>query len=128
MGHQYSSEADRIAARIRNDILDGVREPGSKLVERDLADRVGVSRIPVRDAPKTLTRGGLCAEPPPSGAIVREFTPSDIADIDEVRSALEVLAFKLAAQRRTAEGLDRLRRSVDAEAAAVAAGDVVAAR
>lgn len=122
------SEAIRVAGRIRTDILDGIRLPGSKLVERDLAEELGVSRVPVREALKTLVAEGLVTLRPRTWAIVREFSPSDIADFNEVREVFETLAFRLAAQRRSAEGLARLRAALDSELDAARAGDAVTAR
>lgn len=122
------SEATRVARQIRDEIVVGVRPPGSKLVERDLADAMGVSRIPVRDALKELVAEGLVTLRPRSWATVREFTPSDIDDLNEVRSVLEMLAFKLAAQRRTRDGLARLQKTLDTEFEAARAGDAIAAR
>ncbi len=125
---EYESEVERATRAIRDEILDGIREPGSRLVERDLAAELGVSRVPVREALKTLVAEGLVTPRPRTWAIVREFSPADVADLNEVRSALEVLTFRLAASRRTREGLARLRTVLDAEHAAVAAGDTLAAR
>ncbi|MGX5696024.1 GntR family transcriptional regulator [Agromyces soli] len=124
----YEPESVRVTRAIRDQILDGVRAPGSKLVERDLADELGVSRVPVREALKTLVAEGLVTQRPRTWAVVREFTPADVADLNEVRSALEVLTFRLAANRRTSEGLERLRAVLDAELEAAAAGDVARAR
>ncbi|MFC4337426.1 GntR family transcriptional regulator [Salininema proteolyticum] len=122
------SESVRVVERLRDEILDGVREPGSRLVERDLADQLGVSRVPVRDALKVLVAEGLVTPRPRTWAVVREFTPSDIADLIEVRSGLETLTFRLAAQRYTAAGLERLESVLAAEFAAAREGDGVAAR
>jgi DNA-binding GntR family transcriptional regulator len=121
-------ESARVVERLRGDILDGVRPPGSRLVERDIADRLGVSRVPVREALRVLVAEGLVTSRPRTWAVVREFTPSDIADLVEVRSGLEAMTFRLAAQRRTDEGLKLLRDVLDAEFAAARAGDGVAAR
>lgn len=123
-----SPEATRVAARIRDDILDGVRAPGSRLVERELADELGVSRVPVRDALKTLVTEGLVTLRPRTWAVVREFTTSDIADFNEVREAFEVLAFRLAAQRHSRDGLDRLKAALQAETRAAQDNDAVIAR
>ncbi|MEV0698094.1 GntR family transcriptional regulator [Saccharopolyspora sp. NPDC050389] len=121
-------ESARVVRHIRDEILDGIRKPGSKLVERDLANELGVSRVPVRDALKTLVAEGLVTPRPRTWAVVREFTPTDIADFNEVRSALEVLTFKLAAQRHTREGLARLRAALDAEIEAARVDNAIAAR
>ncbi|HZE41724.1 MAG TPA: GntR family transcriptional regulator [Stackebrandtia sp.] len=121
-------ESERVTRRIRDDILDGVRPPGARLVERELAADLGVSRLPVRDALKVLVAEGLVTPRPRSWSVVREFTSSDIADLNEVRAALEVLTFRLAAQRRTREGLEALREVLDVELAAAVAADAVRAR
>lgn len=114
--------------RLRDEILDGVRAPGSKLVERDIADTLAVSRVPVRDALKVLEAEGLVTLRPRTWAVVREFTTGDIADLNELRSAVEALTFRLAAERHTDDGLARLRATVDAELSAARAGDPVTAR
>lgn len=114
--------------RLRDEILDGVRAPGSKLVERDIADALAVSRVPVRDALKALEAEGLVTLRPRTWAVVREFTADDIADLNELRSAVETWTFRLAAERYTPDGLARLRASVDAELSAAKAADPVTAR
>ncbi|MDI3417748.1 GntR family transcriptional regulator [Streptomyces luteolus] len=124
----FEPESDRVTRQLRDDILDGVRRPGSKLVERELAAELGVSRLPVRDALKALVNEGLVTPRPRTWAVVREFSPTDISDLDEVRSALETLTFRLAAQRSTRAGLDRLRADLDAELEAARRGDAVRAR
>ncbi len=122
------SEASRIAAQLRADIVDGVRAPGSKLVERDVAAAMGVSRVPVRDALKILVAEGLVTLRPRTWAVVREFSEREVADLFEAREALDSLAFRLATSRRTPEGMERLRSAVDTETRAAEAGDVRTAR
>lgn len=124
----FASESERVTRQLRDEILDGLRAPGSRLVERELAGELGVSRIPVRDALRQLVTEGLVTPRPRSWAVVREFTAADVADLHEVRAAFERLAFRLAVERRTREGLQRLRSTVDAELRAARAGDAVAAR
>lgn len=113
---------------LRDQITDGTRAPGSRLVEREIAAELGVSRLPVRDALRGLVGEGLVTPRPRTWAVVREFSPTDVADLNEVRSALEMLGFRLAAQRRTRAGLARLRARLDEEVAAAARGDGAAAR
>ncbi|MEU8487556.1 GntR family transcriptional regulator [Streptomyces sp. NPDC048641] len=124
----FEPESERVTRQLRDDILDGVRTPGSKLVERELAAQIGVSRVPVRDALRVLVAEGLVTPRPRTWAVVREFTPTDIADLNEVREALEVMTFRLAAQRGDRVGLERLRSDLDEELAAARAGDAVRAR
>lgn len=125
---EFEPESIRVTRRLRDDILDGVRPPGSRLVERELAAELEVSRVPVRDALRTLVTEGLVTARPRSWAVVREFTDRDVDDLTEVRSAFEVLAFRLAAERRTPEGLARLRAVLDVELDAARRGDAIGAR
>ena len=76
----FEPEADRIARIVREQIIDGERAPGDKLVERDLAAELGVSRVPVRDALKTLIAEGLVTPRPRTWAVVRTFTDADVDD------------------------------------------------
>ncbi|MFJ1546139.1 GntR family transcriptional regulator [Streptomyces sp. NPDC088246] len=124
----FEPESERVTRQLRDDILDGVRQPGSKLVERELAAELGVSRLPIRDALKVLVTEGLVTPRPRTWAVVREFTSTDIADLDEIRTPLELLTFRLAAQRRTRPGLEKLRSDLDAELEAAHTGDAVRAR
>jgi len=124
----FEPESERVTRRLRDEILDGVRAPGDRLVERDLAADLGVSRVPVRDALRVLVAEGLVTPRPRSWAVVRAFTAADVANLNEVRAAFEPLAFRLAAQRRTDEGVERLRAVVADELGAARAGDPVRAR
>ena len=124
----FEPESVRVTRLLRDEILDRARRPGDRLVERDLADELGVSRIPVRDALRALAGEGLVISRPRLGAVVREFSTSDIADLNEVRAAWEPLIFRLAALRRTREGLQTLKTVVDEQLAAAADGDAPRAR
>ena len=86
---RFEPEADRVARIVREQIIDGERAPGDKLVERDLATELGVSRVPVRDALKTLIAEGLVTPRPRTWAVVRTFTEADVEDLIEVRSAID---------------------------------------
>jgi DNA-binding GntR family transcriptional regulator len=124
----FTPESERVTATLRDQITSGTRAPGSRLVEREIAAELGVSRVPVRDALRDLVNEGLVTPRPRTWAVVREFSASDVSDLSEVRSALETLAFRLAAERRTRSGLARLRADLDTELDAAARGDVTAAR
>lgn len=121
-------ESTRIASWLRDAILDGVRAPGGRLIERDLAAEFGVSRVPVRDALKVLVAEGLVELRPHTWAVVREFTDADLADLDEVRAVLEPLAFRLAAERHRRDGLARLQRSLELEETGARSGDGIGSR
>jgi DNA-binding GntR family transcriptional regulator len=128
MVESRESETERVTRQLRDEIIDGVRAPGERLVERELAAALDVSRVPVREALKALVSEGLVTLRPRSWAVVRTFTDSDIADLTEVRTAFEPLTFRLAAERRTREGLERLRATLDEHLAAARAGNAVLAR
>lgn len=128
MAEEFEPESVRITRQLRDEIIDGVRAPGSRLVEREIAAELGVSRIPVRDALRDLVAEGLVTPRPRSWAVVRRFSAGDIADLIEVRSAFEALAFRLAATRATRAGLDRLGAVLEREWQAARAGDARTAR
>lgn len=121
-------EAARVTRLLRDQIVDGDRAPGSRLVERELATALGVSRVPVREALQTLAAEGLVTPRPRSWAVVRTFTDRDLLDLVEVRSAIEVLTVRLAAERRTLAQLDELATALGRETHAAAVGDATEAR
>lgn len=124
----FAPEPVRVARVVREQIVDGTRPPGSRLVERDLAAELGVSRIPVRDALRTLVAEGLVTPRPRSWAVVREFTDADVEHLQEVREATDPLHFRLAALRRTPDQLADLTAAWEREAEAARRGDAPAAR
>ncbi|SJN36342.1 Transcriptional regulator, GntR family [Microbacterium esteraromaticum] len=121
-------ESERVANVLRDDIMLGHREPGSRLIERDIAAELNVSRLPVREAIKVLVSEGIVVARPRTWAVVREFSIRDLQDFAEVRQAMETLAFVLATKRLDDAGIERLEELVRAEDAAAAAGDAVGAR
>ena len=88
-----------VGERIRGRILDGSLKPGERLVEDRLSAELGVSRVPVREALRSLSAEGLVTLLPRRGATVVEVTPEDVAELVEVRALLEGLNARLAGQR-----------------------------
>lgn len=121
-------ESVRVTRILREDIILGRRVPGSRLIERDIAAELEVSRLPVREAIRTLVAEGVVIARPRSWAVVREFTQRDIRDFAEVRESIETLIFVFAAERHDAEGIARLRDVYERERTAAQAGDAEAAR
>lgn len=128
MSGEFQAQSGRVVQQLRDEIIDGTRAPGSKLVEREIAAELGVSRIPVRDALRDLVAEGLVTPRPRTWAVVREFSAADIADLTEVRSAFEALTFRLAATRSTRAGQQRLRAVLEQEWKAARAGNHQQAR
>lgn len=120
-------ESARAVRLLRESILSGRRRPGDRLIERDIAEELAVSRLPVREAIRQLVGEGLLTARPRSWAVVRQFTEADVRDIAEVRGALEVLVFEIAAHRHTAEGLAKVEEALQREFAAARAGDTARA-
>ncbi|MFE0177274.1 GntR family transcriptional regulator [Streptomyces sp. NPDC059002] len=101
--------AHSVCTAIRDDIVSGVHERGGRLTEELLARRYGVSRVPVREALRTLEAEGFVVTRRHAGACVAEPGEQEAADLLEIRSLLEPLAAARAAQRRTEAHLKVLR-------------------
>lgn len=104
-----SLRTDRAADTLRQEILDGRSPPGGLLAESAVARRLGVSRVPVREALFTLERDGLVEFSETGRAYVKQLTPRDFEELFVLRLALEPLASRLAAPqlRAAAEALER---------------------
>lgn len=101
--------AHSVCTAVRDDIVAGVYERGSRLTEELLARRYGVSRVPVREALRTLEAEGFVVTRRHAGACVAEPTEQEAADLLEMRMLLEPLGASRAAQRRTEAHLKVLR-------------------
>ncbi|MEU6477784.1 GntR family transcriptional regulator [Streptomyces sp. NPDC047017] len=101
--------AHSVCTAIRDDIVAGVHERGSRLTEEVLARRYGVSRVPVREALRTLEAEGFVVTRRHVGACVAEPTEQEAADLLDMRALLEPLGAARAAQRRTEAHLKVLR-------------------
>ncbi|MDQ0987529.1 GntR family transcriptional regulator [Streptomyces sp. V2I9] len=101
--------AQAVCRAMRDDIVSGVHGPGSRLTEELLARRYGVSRVPVREALRTLESEGFVVTRRHAGACVAEPTVQEAADLLEMRTLLEPLSAARAARRRTQAHLKVLR-------------------
>jgi DNA-binding GntR family transcriptional regulator len=99
-----------VCDEIRARIVAGALLPGQRLVESVLAEELAVSRAPVREAIRRLEHEGFVSISPRKGAAVVEMTIEDVLDCYEIREALEVVAHRLAARRRTAQDVVQMRR------------------
>ena len=106
--NEYLPLREVVFQTLRQAILRGELKPGERLMEIHLAQKLGVSRTPVREAIRKLELEGLVLMIPRKGAVVAEITISDLEDVLEVRMALEELAMKHACRRITKEQLDGL--------------------
>src|SRR6202042_435216 len=79
---------DAVLARLREALIAGEIAPGAHLVQDDLASRYGVSRIPLREALRTLESEGLVTIEPNRGAVCRPLEPKDLVDLYDLRICL----------------------------------------
>jgi DNA-binding GntR family transcriptional regulator len=93
---------------IREAILTGVLPPGRRVKERDVAEQMGISTTPVKEALRRLEQEGLVVSQPRRGAVVSSLVQVPVEEIEEIRGALEGIGARLAADRLTDVELGRL--------------------
>ena len=106
----YRPLREIVCESLRTAIIGGVLKPGERLMEIQLADELGVSRTPIREAIRKLEQEGFIDMLPRRGAYVANISIKDVIDVYEIRIALDVLAAGLAAERITGEELSLLRQ------------------
>jgi DNA-binding GntR family transcriptional regulator len=115
---------DQVYSALREAIVSAELEPGRRLSENELAERLGVSRTPVREALARLRDDRLVAIVPQLGTFVTLISDDAIADAAFVREALECSAIRLATERATAPQLEALQANLAAQERAERDGDV----
>ena len=110
--------------KIQDDIINGRYEPGDSLVETKLAEELGISRTPVREAIRQLELEGLVTYVPNKGVYVTGITEQDIEDIYTIRSLVEGLAVRWAIERIEAHQLKELEEIVELMEYYTAKGDM----
>jgi DNA-binding GntR family transcriptional regulator len=118
-----SNLRERIKDVILQRILDGDYEPGARLVETRIAQELGVSQAPVREALRDLEQLGCIVHEPFRGCSVRAFSAQELLEAFPVRAALEALAARLAAERITEAELLQLADLLETMRAAAGRGD-----
>jgi len=106
----YKPLREVVFETLREAIISGILKPGERMMEIQLADELGVSRTPVREAIRKLELEGFVVMIPRKGAYVSDISFKDINDIFEIRGALEMLAAGLACERITEDELESLER------------------
>lgn len=118
MTAQRRGTAQETALRgLRSDILDGTLGAGDQVVQESLADRYGVSRVPLREALKMLESEGQVVYHPNRGYFVAELSVDDLREVYRLRRVLEAEAIRQAVTMVSDDdvaAIDRLRRAVDA--------------
>lgn len=123
--NEYLPLRDVVFKTLRQAIITGEFKPGERLTEISLANRLGVSRTPVREAIRKLELEGLVVMVPRKGAQVARITEKDLKEVIEVRSALEEFAACLACERIKAGDQQEMERIHHSFVRAVEEGDIM---
>ena len=121
---EYLPLRDVVFNTLRQAILRGELKPGTRLMEIQLANKLGVSRTPIREAIRKLELEGLVLMTPRKGAEVAEITEKNMLDVLEVRKALDELATELACDRITSRQLEELKAAEHVFEDAIDTGDI----
>ena len=114
-GRSGGSQTTKATLGLRELVVDGEFAPGERVSEVEVAERLGVSRTPLRTALATLAHEGLLEPLPGGGFVVRTFSRADVADAIELRGVLEGTAARFAAERlESADALAPLEAAADA--------------
>jgi len=108
----YKPLGNIVYESLKESILNGSLKPGEKLMESRIAEDLGVSRTPVREAIRKLEKEKYVKMIPRKGAYVEDLTMEDILEVLEIRIVLEGLASKLAARNISDEMKDRIRKNM----------------
>ncbi len=108
---EYLPLRDVVFHALRRAILTGEIKPGERLMEIHLAQELGVSRTPVREAIHKLEQEGLVTMIPRRGAQVAQISEKGLKDVLEVRRALDTFCAELACERMTEEGAQQLKEA-----------------
>ena len=122
--NEYLPLRDVVFNTLRKAILRGELKPGERLMEIQLANKLGVSRTPIREAIRKLELEGLVLMIPRKGAEVAQITEKNMQDVLEVRKALEELSVQLACERITAEQVEEMKMAAEDFRKVLKSGDV----
>lgn len=119
----YKPLGEVVFEYLRNAILGGELKPGERLMEVTIADQLGVSRTPVREAIRKLEKENFVIMIPRKGAYVADLTKKDILEVLEIRKELEGFAAYLASERMTIEEKEALAKTMEQFNASMATMD-----
>ncbi len=122
---EYLPLRDVVFNTLRQAILRGELQPGERLMEIQLANKLGVSRTPVREAIHKLSQEGLVLMIPRKGAEVADISEKNLQDTLEVRKALEELAVQLACDKITGEQIEELKQAGEEFKRALKSNDIM---
>ena len=111
--NEYLPLRDVVFNTLRQAILRGELKPGERLMELQLASKLGVSRTPIREAIRMLEQEGLAVTIPRKGAEVAKMTEKDMEDVLQIRLSLEALAVRLSCENITPAALQELKVAME---------------
>lgn len=114
---------DIVYDHLRAALMDGIIKPGERIVEREYAEKFGVSRTPIREVLRKLETEGLVEYIPRKGIVGKGFNKAEIEEIYAIRIRLETLAIKIATEKITAQQLQKVKEIHDLAATASKNGD-----
>lgn len=115
---------DIVYEQLRKTILAGNLKPGERIIEKEYADKLNISRTPVREALRKLEIEGFVEYIPRKGVVVKGFSFKDIIEIYEIRKSLECLAVKNVIKNVDDEYIEKLKSTVEQMDALESQGDI----
>jgi len=100
---------EQIVSSLRDSIIKGDLKPGQKLTEPELAERLGISRTPIREAFRQLESEGFLTVMPRRGAVVSSMSKQEIDDFYELKSLLEGYAARVATEKISSQEIEKLK-------------------
>ena len=119
-----NSLGDMVYRQLRDSIINGELLPGDRLMELKLAEQMGVSRTPVRDAIRRLEREDLVITEKDRGARVAPIDPKDVADATEMRKAIGTMCVRMAVNNINSDDLKKMNEANEVFREAAENGDV----
>ena len=107
---KHKTLREQIVSSLRESIVKGELQSGQKLTEPELAEKLGISRTPIREAFRQLESEGFLTVIPRRGAVVSSITRKEIEDFYEIKSLLEGYAARVAAEKITKKDIDKLKK------------------
>jgi len=125
---RFKTKSDTVASWLRSEVLAGRLQPGTQLLQEDIAEQLGVSSTPVREAFGMLEAEGFLERRPHRGVVVASRNEDDVADANRIRTVLETYAVKEMTKRLDPEAIAEMERHLGDAQAAMLAGDTAAFR
>lgn len=125
---RFKTKSDTVASWLRSEVLAGRLQPGTQLLQEDIAEQLGVSSTPVREAFGMLEAEGFLERRPHRGVVVTSRNEDDVADANRIRTVLETYAVRELTKRLAPEMLAEMEQHLNDAQAAMVSGDTAAFR